>query len=95
MVDNIKRGPFETSVGAEPSALFGEAGALAGPVTAYIYDWNIIHIGQLIWLKELESHQVPAAAGPGQLQPHSGSPAGQGATGDQSRRRSGREGVDS
>jgi arylsulfatase A-like enzyme len=56
MVDNIKRDPFETSVGAEPSTLFGEAGALAGPVTAYIYDWNIIPIGQLMWLKELESY---------------------------------------
>jgi len=56
MVDNIKRDPFETSVGAEPSTLFGEAGALAGPVTAYIYDWNIIPIGQLLWLKELESY---------------------------------------
>ena len=56
MVDNIKRDPFETAVGAEPSTLFGEAGALAGPVTAYIYDWNIIPIGQLLWLKELESY---------------------------------------
>ena len=56
MVDNIKRDPFETSVGAEPSTLFGEAGALAGPVTANIYDWNIIPIGQLLWLKELESY---------------------------------------
>ena len=55
MVDNIKRDPFETSVGAEPSTLFGEAGALAGPVTAYIYDWNILPIGQVLWLKELES----------------------------------------
>jgi arylsulfatase A-like enzyme len=56
MVDNIKRDPFETAVGAEPSTLFGEAGALAGPVTAYIYDWNIIPVGQLLWLKELESY---------------------------------------
>jgi arylsulfatase A-like enzyme len=56
MVDNIKRDPFETSVGAEPSTAFGLAGALAGPVTAYIYDWNIIPIGQLLWLKELESY---------------------------------------
>ena len=56
MVDNIKRDPFENAVGAEPNTLFGEAGALAGPVTAYIYDWNIIPIGQLLWLKELESY---------------------------------------
>ena len=56
MVDNIKRDPFETSVGATPDTLLGQAGALAGPVTAYIYDWNIIPIGQLLWLKELESY---------------------------------------
>ena len=56
MVDNIKRDPFESSVGAEPGTLLGQAGALAGPVTAYIYDWNVIPIGQLLWLKELESY---------------------------------------
>jgi arylsulfatase A-like enzyme len=56
MVDNIKRDPFELSVGETPGTLFGEAGALAGPVTAYIYDWNIIPIGQLLWLKELETY---------------------------------------
>jgi arylsulfatase len=56
MVDNIKRDPFENAVGNEPNTLFGEAGALAGPVTAYIYDWNVIPIGQLLWLKELESY---------------------------------------
>ncbi len=26
------------------------------PSTAYIYDWNILPIGQLLWLKELESY---------------------------------------
>jgi hypothetical protein len=31
-------------------------GALAGPVTAYIYDWNILPIGQQLWLKELETY---------------------------------------
>ena len=31
-------------------------GALAAPVTAYIYDWNILPIGQLLWQKELESY---------------------------------------
>ena len=41
-------------------------GALAAPMTAYIYDWNILPIGQLLWLKELESYkefppmQIPA-----------------------------------
>ena len=31
-------------------------GALAAPVTAYIYDWNMLPIGQALWLKELESY---------------------------------------
>ena len=55
LVDNIKRDPFEGSVGFEPKTLLGQGGALAGPVTAYIYDWNIIPIGQALWLQELES----------------------------------------
>ena len=25
-------------------------------MTAYIYNWNILPIGQLLWLKELESY---------------------------------------
>ena len=34
----------------------GYGGALAGPSTAYIYNWNILPIGQLLWLKELQSY---------------------------------------
>jgi arylsulfatase A-like enzyme len=56
-VDNIARDPFETSVGDEQKTLFSTAGALAGPVTAYVYDWNILPIGQRLWLKELESYK--------------------------------------
>jgi arylsulfatase len=33
------------------------SGALAGPVTAYIYDWNLLPIGQILWLKELETYK--------------------------------------
>ena len=57
MVDNIKRDPFEGSVGDEMKTLMGQGGALAGPVTAYLYDWNIIPLGQILWLKELETYQ--------------------------------------
>ena len=28
-------------------------GTLAAPVTAYLYDWNMLPIGQLLWTKEL------------------------------------------
>ena len=53
-------------------------GALAAPSTAYLYDWNLLPIGQLLWLKELESYkEVPAAAGSGELQPRSGPGAAQ------------------
>jgi arylsulfatase len=31
-------------------------GALAGPVTSFIYDWNMLPIGQQLWLKQLESY---------------------------------------
>ena len=34
------------------------SGALAGPVTGYIYDWNLLPIGQNLWLKELETYKA-------------------------------------
>jgi len=57
-VDNIKRDPFESAVGFDQGTMFGTGGALAGPVTAYIYDWNILPLGQLLWLKELETYSA-------------------------------------
>jgi len=65
LVNNLKRDPFEGSVGFQPSTLLGQGGALAGPMTAYIYDWNIIPIGQALWLQELESYgPYPALQSP-------------------------------
>ena len=55
-VVNIKRDPFETSVGEQTKTLQGLGGALAGPITAYDYDWNMLPIGQALWLKELETY---------------------------------------
>jgi arylsulfatase len=55
-VVNIKRDPFETSVGQQIKTLTGQGGALASPATAYVYDWNLLPIGQVLWLKELESY---------------------------------------
>ncbi len=57
-VDNIKRDPFETAVGFNQLTLLGMGGALAAPATAYLYDWNILPIGQQLWLKELESYRT-------------------------------------
>ena len=31
-------------------------GALASPMTAFLYDWNMLPIGQQLWLKHLESY---------------------------------------
>jgi hypothetical protein len=29
---------------------------VAAPSTAYLYNWNMLPIGQMLWLKELESY---------------------------------------
>jgi arylsulfatase A-like enzyme len=55
-VVNIKRDPFETSVGSQIKTLTGMGGALAGPFTAYAYDWNLLPIGQALWLKHLQTY---------------------------------------
>ncbi len=66
-VNNLKRDPFERSVASAEGTLLGYGGALAAPSTAFIYDWNLLPIGQLLWLKELETYrtfpslQVPAS----------------------------------
>jgi arylsulfatase len=55
-VVNVKRDPFEISVGQQIKTLTGQGGAIASPSTAYVYDWNMLPIGQALWLKELESY---------------------------------------
>jgi arylsulfatase A-like enzyme len=54
-VVNIKRDPFETSIGQQQKTLFGMGGAIASPSTAYVYDWNMLPIGQQLWLMHLET----------------------------------------
>ena len=74
LVQNIKRDPFEQAVGVEPEdRAMGWAVRLAAPMTAYLYDWNMLPIGQLLWRKGTDVVQdVPAAAGAGDLQPGTG-----------------------
>ena len=55
-VVNVKRDPFEISIGQQFKTLTGMGGAIASPSTAYVYDWNMLPIGQALWLKELESY---------------------------------------
>jgi arylsulfatase len=64
-IANIKRDPFEQTVGADAKSLLGYAGSLGSPSTAYLYDWNILPIGQLLWEKELMSYkEFPAMQAP-------------------------------
>src|SRR6187455_321700 len=55
-IQNIMRDPFENNVGAEQKGALATGGALASPSTAYLYDWNLLPIGQLLWEKELMSY---------------------------------------
>jgi arylsulfatase len=55
-LQNIMRDPFENNVGAEQKGALAIGGALASPSTAYLYDWNLLPIGQLLWQKELMSY---------------------------------------
>jgi hypothetical protein len=59
IVANIKRDPFEQAVTfGDAKTLANVQGALASPATAYIYDWNMLPIGQLLWEKELMSYKT-------------------------------------
>jgi len=53
-VVNIKRDPFETSLGEQVKTLMGLGGST--PVTNYQYDWNMLPISQALWLKELQTY---------------------------------------
>jgi arylsulfatase A-like enzyme len=57
LVQNIKRDPFEQAVTFDGKTAMGFAGALAAPSTAYLYDWNILPIGQQLWEQHLLSYQ--------------------------------------
>ena len=57
LVQNIKRDPFEQAVGIEQKTAMSLGGALGGPLTAFLYDWNMLPIGQQLWEKELESYE--------------------------------------
>jgi arylsulfatase len=54
-VVNIRRDPFETSIGQQQKTLMGVGGAISSPSTAYQYDWNMLPIGQQLWLRHLET----------------------------------------
>ena len=53
LVQNIKRDPFEQNVGIQQKSAMSMGGSLGAPSTAYQYDWNMLPIGQELWLKHL------------------------------------------
>jgi arylsulfatase A-like enzyme len=55
LVQNIKRDPFEQAVGLNQKSAQSLGGALAAPSTAYTYDWNMLPIGQQLWLQWFET----------------------------------------
>jgi arylsulfatase A-like enzyme len=57
-VQNIKRDPFEQAVGQSQKSAQSIGGALAAPSTAYTYDWNLLPIGQRLWLNWFETLQA-------------------------------------
>ena len=78
LVDNIKRDPFEQAVGIDQKTAMSIGGALGGPLTAFQYDWNMLPIGQQLWMKHLLTfEQFPAAAAARDLQPQRHHGAGQ------------------
>jgi len=58
LVQNIKRDPFEQMVGIDQKSAMSLGGALGGALTAFQYDWNMLPIGQQLWLKWFETLQA-------------------------------------
>jgi hypothetical protein len=57
LVQNIKRDPFEQAVGVDQKTAMSIGGALGAPSTTFQYDWNMLPIGQQLWLQHLTSYE--------------------------------------
>ena len=56
LVANVKRDPFEQAVGfGQTKSAAGLGGQMGSPSTAYLFDWNMLPIGQQLWEQELKS----------------------------------------
>jgi arylsulfatase len=58
LVQNIKRDPFEQMVGIDQKSAMSLGGALGAPATAFQYDWNMLPIGQQLWMEHLMSYKT-------------------------------------
>jgi hypothetical protein len=57
LVQNIKRDPFEQAVGIDQTTAMSIGGALGAPATAFLYDWNMLPIGQRLWEAHLLTYE--------------------------------------
>src|SRR5262249_33328733 len=65
LVDNIRRDTFEQAVGLSQKSAMSVGGAIASPATAFQYDWNMLPIGQQLWLEWFETlKQFPPMQSP-------------------------------
>jgi Sulfatase len=64
---NLMRDPLEQNAGDIQKSATSMGGAITAPSTAYLYDWQMLPIGQLLWMQELETYrafpplQIPAS----------------------------------
>ena len=58
VVQNIKRDPFEQTIGALPGeAALSTVRSLGAPMSAFQYDFNILPAVQMLWLRHLETYE--------------------------------------
>ena len=71
LVGNVKRDPFEQTISfSDSKSAMALGGALGSPNTAYLYAWNMLPIGQLLWDEgTLHIQGLSATASAGNLQP--------------------------
>ncbi len=61
LIQNIKRDPFEQMVipgDTNSKSVQNLGGSLGSPSTAFLFDWNMLPIGQQLWEKELLSYKT-------------------------------------
>jgi arylsulfatase len=65
MVQNIKRDPFEQNVLFEGKSAMSLGGAIGAPSTAWAFNFNMLPLGQQLWLTHLETFkQFPPLQAP-------------------------------
>src|SRR5262249_52831070 len=58
LAQNTKRDPFEQAPGIALKPATPLGGALSAPMPAFLYDWNMLPIGQQLWEKPLMSYKT-------------------------------------